>query len=199
MKSRPEGGEKRLRRLTPGVPLYCPPGYWLPGAARCGVFAGARQTGIRPPVGRFLARGPGRCPDKRVHPMTVSGSSGERGGSLGRNVFTRPRPFAEVRLRVLDDGSCHYRMRAKICQSRIGRSKAATARAISTRSRPSAGMTWIMRPQARNTCAAMPRPTPANIWTVKPMAASCRLYSGTALPSGIHCKRSRASHERGGR
>ena len=28
---------------------------------------------------------------------------------------------------------------------------------------------------------------------VKPMAAGCRLYSGMALPSGIHCKRSRAS------
>jgi hypothetical protein len=47
---------------------------------------------------------------------------------------------AEVRLRVLDDGSCHYSMRAKICQSCIGRSKSATARAMSSRSRPSKGM-----------------------------------------------------------
>ncbi len=40
----------------------------------------------------------------------------------------------------------------------------------------------------------MPRPAPANNWTVKPMAAGCRLYSGTALPSGIHCKRGRDGH-----
>lgn len=50
------------------------------------------------------ARGPRRCPDKRVLPMTVAVGVGESGG-VGLIPGLLRGPFAEVRLRVFDNGS----------------------------------------------------------------------------------------------
>src|SRR5262249_41546249 len=64
----------------------------------------------------------------------------------------RPRPFDISFIAFAVDATGHLR---RTVLPRAGKSKAATARAISSRSRPIHGVTWKIRPQARTAWAAM--------------------------------------------
>jgi len=73
-----------------------------------------------------------------------------------------------------------YKPTPKSCPTRAGRLKSATARAMSSNSRPKDGITWPMMTQTRKTCAAMPRTAPAATWAVRAVAIEARSNSGTS-------------------